>query len=81
MKALARVPQRPEPNVVTLLEQWLARARAGELRAVFITGVVQDTQGEASIYAVTCGKWVWRDALLGAVERAKAAVLRDWLDE
>ena len=78
MKAVPRSCPPPASNVIETLERWLARAKAGELRAVLVAGVVSDAEGEASSYEVACGKWVWRDALLGVIERAKFVCLSDW---
>jgi len=73
-----RVFPEPAANVVETLEKWLAYAKAGELRAIFLTGIHVDKDGEGSICAIDCGKNVWRDALVGAVERGKWMAFDVW---
>lgn len=34
--------KRPDPELVALLSEWLASARAGRLRGVFLVGLVDD---------------------------------------
>jgi len=77
-KLVKKVRPQPQQNIVELLSDYLKRAKRGEVRAIFLTAILHDDDGETSDVEIACGKWVWRDALLGAVERGKAMAMRTW---
>ena len=61
---------RPQPNVVAVLEEAVRLAQAGEIHAVAIAWVGNDTTtGTHTNFRVTLGKRQWRDLLAGATSR------------
>lgn len=65
------LPKQPDPEIVSLLEEYLDKAKKGEVFEIVIAASVNDEQGIAFTRS-TVFEDRWR--MLGALEYAKMAV-------